>query len=52
MMTFIAAALKMMSEKLKSTSLTIESMFMNLHEQHTMVYDKEFITTKLVKKNE
>lgn len=25
-------------------------MFMNLHEQHTMVYDKEFITTKLVKK--
>lgn len=51
MMTFIAAAaLKLMSEKLKNTSLTIESMFMNLHEQHATVYDKEFITTEPVKK--
>ena len=25
-------------------------MFTNLHEQHAMVYDKEFITTESVKK--
>ena len=51
MMTFIAAAtLKMMSDKLSSTSLTTESMFMNLHEQHAIVYDNEFITTEPVKK--
>ena len=51
MMTFIAAAtLKMMSDRLKTTSLTTESMFMNLHEQHAIVYDKEFITTEPVKK--
>lgn len=51
MMTFLATAvLKMMSEKLKKTSLTTESMFMNLHEQHAIVYDKEFITTEPVKK--
>ena len=51
MMTFIAAAtLKMMSEKLSNTSLTTETMFMNLHEQHAIVYDKEFITTEPVKK--
>lgn len=51
MMTFMASAvLKMMSEKLKKTSLTMESMFMNLHEQHAIVYEKEFITTEPVKK--
>ena len=50
MMTFIASAiLKMMSEKLKKTSLTMESMFMNLHEQHAIIYEKEFITTEPVK---
>ena len=51
MMTFMAAAvLKMMSDKLKDTSLTTESMFMNLHEQHAVVYDEEFITTEPTKK--
>ena len=51
MMTFMAAAiLKMMSDKLTMTSLTTESMFMNLHEQHALVYDKEFITTEPTKK--
>ena len=51
MMTFMAtAALKMMSDKLKKTSLTTDSMFMNLHEQHAIVYDKEFVTTEPVKK--
>lgn len=51
MMTFIAAAtLKMMSDTLKATSLTTESMFMNLHEQHAIVYDEEFITTEPYKK--
>ena len=51
MMTFIAAAvLKLMSDKLSKTSLTMESMFMILHEQHALVYDEEFITTEPVKK--
>ena len=51
MMTFIAAAvLKLMSGKLSKTSLTTESMFMILHEQHVLVYDEEFITTEPVKK--
>ena len=51
MMTFMAAAtLKMMSDRLKKTSLTTESMFMNLHEQHAVVYDNEFITTEPTKK--
>ncbi len=51
MMTFISAVtLKMMSDKLKKTSLTTESMFMNLHEQHAIIYKKEFITTEPVKK--
>lgn len=51
MMTFMAAAtLKMMSEKLASTPLTTEAMFMNLHEQHAVVYENEFITTEPVKK--
>ncbi len=51
MMTFIATAtLKMMSDKLGNTSLTTETMFTNLHEQHVIVYDKEFITIEPVKK--
>lgn len=51
MMTFMAAAiLKLMSDKLKKTSLTTASMFMNLHEQHAIIYDNEFITTEPVKK--
>ena len=51
MMTFIAAVtLKMMSQKLKNTSLTTDSIFMNLHEQHAIVYDNEFITTEPFKK--
>lgn len=51
MLTFMAAAtLKMMSERLKKTALTTETMFMNLHEQHAIVYDNEFITTEPVKK--
>ena len=51
MMTFIAAAvLKLMSGRLSKTSLTTESMFMILHEQHALVYDEEFITTEPVKK--
>ena len=51
MMTFIAAAaLKLMSDELKGTSLTLESAFMLLHEQHALVYDNEFITTEPVKK--
>ncbi len=50
-MTFIAAAaLKLISVRLSKTSLITESMFMILHEQHAMVYDKEFITTEPVKK--
>ncbi len=51
MLTFIASVtLKMMSDKLKKTALTTESMFMILHEQHAIVYDNEFITTEPVKK--
>ena len=51
MMTFIAAAvLKLMSSKLSKTSLTTQSMFMILHEQHALVYDDELITTEPVKK--
>ncbi len=51
LMTFISAVtLKMMSDKLKKTSLTTVSMFMNLHEQHAIIYDKEFITTEPIKK--
>lgn len=50
-MTFMASAiLKMMSEKLKKTSLTMESMLMNLHEQQPLYMEKEFITTEPVKK--
>ena len=51
MMTFMAAViLKLMSDRLKKTSLTTASMFMNLHEQHAIIYDNEFITTEPVKK--
>ena len=51
MMTFMAAAiLKQMSEKLRLTSLTTESMFMTLHEQHAIIYENEFITTEPVKR--
>lgn len=51
MMTFMAAViLKLMSDRLKKTSLTTTSMFMNLHEQHAIIYDNEFITTEPVKK--
>lgn len=51
MMTFIASVvLKMMTDKLRNTTLTTESMFMNLHEQHAIVYDNEFVTTEPVKK--
>ena len=51
MMTFMATVvLKLISDKLKKTSLTTESMFMNLHEQHAMIYEQEFITTEPVKK--
>lgn len=51
MMTFMAAViLKLMSDKLKQTSLTVDSMFMNLHEQHAIIYDEMFITTEPVKK--
>jgi len=51
MMTFMAAVLlKLMSEKLKKTSLTTESMFMNLHEQHAVIYDDVFVTTEPTKK--
>ena len=51
MLTFIATVvLKMMSDKLRNTALTTESVFMNLHEQHAIVYDKEFVTTEPIKK--
>ena len=51
MMTFMATAiLKMMTEVLKKTSLTTESMFMNLHEHHAVVYDKELITAEPAKR--
>ena len=51
MMTFMASAvIKMMSDKLAKTSLTTESMFMSLHEQHAVVYDSELITTEPVRK--
>ncbi len=51
MLTFMAAVtLKMMSDKLKNTALTTQTLFMNLHEQHAIVYDNAFITTEPVKK--
>ena len=51
LMTFMAAVmLKMMSEQLKGTSLTTESMLMILHEQHAVIYDNELITTEPVRK--
>ena len=52
MMTFMAAALlKMISSEISDSILTTESMFMNLHEQHAVVYEHEFITTEPTKKN-
>ena len=51
MMTFIAAVmLKMMSEQLKGTSLTMEYMFMILQEQHAAIYNNELITIEPVRK--
>ena len=51
MMTFMTVVvLKMMAEKLKGTSLTVDSAFMNLHEQHAQVFDNQFITAEPQKK--
>lgn len=51
MMTFMTAViLKMMSDKLAGSSMTTESMFSYLHEQHAVVYDSELITQEPVKK--
>jgi len=51
MLTFITSAiLKLMSDKLNGSSLTTNSMFMNLHEQHAMVYNNEIITCEPTKK--
>lgn len=51
MMTFMAAALlKMIASEISDSILTTESMFMNLHEQHAVVYEHEFITTEPTKK--
>lgn len=51
MMTFMASAiLKMMSDQLARSCLTVESIFMNLHEQHVIVYVNELITTEPVRK--
>ena len=52
MMTFMAAVvLKMLSKNLSATSLTTESAFMNLHEQHAILYEetKQLITTEPTK---
>ena len=46
--TFMAAVV--LSVKLSKTSLTTESMFVILHEQHALIYDEGFITTEPVKK--
>jgi len=51
MMTFMAAALlKMIASEISDSILTTESMFMNLHEQHAVMYEHEFITTEPTKK--
>ena len=51
MMTFMSAVLvKMLSTKMADTVLTTESMFMNLHEQHAIVYDTELVTTEPTRK--
>jgi hypothetical protein len=42
--------LKMLSDKLEGTSLTTESAFMNLHEQHAIIYDNVIVTTEPTKK--
>lgn len=52
MMTFMAAViLKMISRDLSATTLTTESAFMNLHEQHAVLYEnvKQLITTEPTK---
>ena len=47
MMTFLAAVtIRLMSDKLAGSGLTPETVFMNLHEQHALVYDNEFVTTE------
>lgn len=47
MMTFLAAVtIRLMSDKLSSSGLTPETVFMNLHEQHVLVYDNEFVTSE------
>ncbi len=45
MMTFMVTAMvKLMSDHIASSGLTPETAFMNLHEQHAIVYDDELIT--------
>jgi len=51
MMTFMAATLlKLMGDKIKGSGLTTDEMFMNLHEQHAIIYDDEILLTEPVKK--
>jgi hypothetical protein len=51
LLTFMATSiLKMLSDKLEGTSLTTESAFMNLHEQHAIIYDDVIVTTEPTKK--
>lgn len=51
MLTFMATSIiKMMSDKLEGTSLTLESVFMHLHEQHAIIYDDVIVTTEPNKK--
>ena len=51
MLTFMATSvLKMLSDKLEGTFLTTESAFMNLHEQHAIIYDDVIVTTEPTKK--
>lgn len=47
MMTFLAAVtIRLMNDKLAGSGLTPETVFMNLHEQHALIYDNEFVTTE------
>lgn len=51
LLTFMAAViLKRMCDGLAGTSLTTESMFFNLHEQHAQIYDDTIITSEPTKK--
>ena len=51
MMTFMAVVIyKLLSDKLKTTPLTLESVFLNLHEQHALIYEDQLITSEPVKK--